>query len=412
MASMEVSEAVRKKLREGEVLYWTDKAPHSGKFVAYARWKDPFGRSQRSKTRSFDIDKDALAFLVSLRHDQQRLVGRYSDRPLRDWFDWCSEKRWPSRIASVTISNKKSRWKRFIDPYLGSAAMKAITKAVVTAWLEELEAKETPPSQLIEAKNDLFKLFEDAIDQEEYDRNPVRKTELEKPDLRQKVVLSSAEIASLLKQMDEYASQGVLPEWIVGMTACGLLAGLRKGEIQALCWGTEGVDLTTAFINVNRSAHRNENGVMSVGLPKAGKTRRVPIPTQLKSVLNRLAPDDIDIAMTEGRLVFPSRRRQMIYPKQIKEQFDELKTLCKLPTTMQFRDTRASYASLLDSMALGQKTTLELMGHESIQVTTERYMESQDEAKRVAGAKLGRMLGGKTTKRKAVSTQRESPNDE
>lgn len=409
--SMEVSEGVRKKLREGETLYFTDKPPHNGKFVAYARWKDSFGRPHRSSTRSFSSDKEALAFLVSLRQDQLRLIGKYSDRPLRDWFDYCAEKRWPNKISSVTISNKKGRWKKYIEPYLGSALMKAITLAVVVSWLEELGAKGAPPSQVIEAKNDLYKLYEDAIDFEEYDRNPVRNTELAKPELRSKSVLTTEELAKFLSSSTDAVTKGEVPAWIVAMSALGFLAGLRKGEIQALCWGSNGVDLVSGFINITCAAQRDENGELSIGLPKAGKKRRVPIPTELNLALKLVAPTDLAGACSRSDLLFPSRTGRMIHPKQVREKFELLKTTCNLPVEMQFRDTRATYASLLDSIALGQKTTLELMGHESTTTTTERYMESQDSAKKAAAKAISNALK-KTKKPKASSTPHELLNGE
>lgn len=405
---VDVSESVKRKLREGEVLYWTDKAPHKGKFVAYSRWRDALGRRQRSKTRSFDTDKDALAFLMSLRKEQERVVGRYADRPLRDWFDFVSESRWPTRISSVTIDNKKSRWARFIGPFLGDAPMRTITRAVIVAWLDEMIERETPHSQLVEAKNDLHKLFEDAIDLEEYDRNPVRGAELSASELRDKIVLGPAKIVELLDKMSDAQNSGKLPGWIVGMTACGLLAGLRKGECQALSWGTDGLDLARGFINIHRAAHRDEDGVLSVGLPKGGKKRSVAIPPQLREVLSSFAPDDLEAAIQEGRLVWSTRSGGMYQPKQIKSWFDKLKSACSLPDSMQFRDTRATYASLVDHLALGQKTTLELMGHERIQVTTERYMESLDESKRDAAQKLGRALKPRRGRSQARATPPES----
>lgn len=401
---MEVSEGVRRKLREGETLYWTDAAPHHGKFVAYARWKNPFGRSQRSKTKSFNTEREALDYLVSLRKDKERLIGKFADRPLRDWFEFCAEKRWPGKIATVTIANKKSRWTRFIDPYLGSSVMRAVNKAVITSWLDELSDKAIPKTQLVEVKNDLHKLFEDAIDQEEFDRNPVRGAEVPDIELRSKVVLSTKEIHALLTSMEAAVLKETLPPWIVGMTACGLLAGLRKGECQALCWGASGVQLDAGFINVHRAIHRDESGHLTIGLPKGGKKRRVPIPPQLNEVLAKLKPSDLETAEGECRLVFESRNGGAIQPKQIKTWFDTLKKECGLPSQMQFRDTRATFASLLNSMALGQKTTLEMMGHESIGVTTERYMEALDDAKREAGKQIGKILRPKPSKKKASST--------
>jgi integrase len=396
MAVMEVSESIRKRLREGETIYWTDKPPHNGKFVAYSRWRDSFGRPHRSSTKGFSSDRDALEFLLSVRGDQQRKLGRYADRPLRDWYEFVSTKKWPSRLSATTIANKKGRWVTYISQYFGPVPMKAITKAAVVAWLEELMEAENPRThQIIESKNDLHKLFEDAIDLEEIDRNPVRNAELATPRLRSKVILGPDKIRSSLSLASAAVEAGQLPQWILSMTVCGLLAGLRKGECQALAWGLEGVDLKTGFINVSRAAHRAPGGKLTIGLPKGGKKRRVAIPDQLKEILQKSAPQDLDAACAQSRLVFPSSAGTMIHPKQIRTTFSSLVELCHLPTEMQFRDTRATFASLLDAIAIGPKTALDSMGHERIELTTERYMESLDESKVKAAKDLNKLVSAR-----------------
>ncbi len=151
--------------------------------------------------------------------------------------------------------------------------------------------------------------------------------------------------------------------WLLPALALGIYAGLRSGEIRALCVGD--VDLDAGIIRVVRTLSADEEEE-----PKGNKERVVPIVPQLADVLRPI----IERKAPDARIVVTSRgttpNRQQVLSKLV-----ALQRRIGARNTWTVHALRHGFCSQLVRVGVGVEAVRALAGHSSIRVTN-RYVHA------------------------------------
>ncbi|WP_322770705.1 site-specific integrase, partial [Frankia sp. Cr1] len=131
--------------------------------------------------------------------------------------------------------------------------------------------------------------------------------------------------------------------------ACGLMLGLRRGEILGLRWTD--VDLDGAVRHVRQSLQRVDGSLTFTPAKTVRSHRKLPIPARLMDLLRqhrvtqageRFERGD---SWTETGLVFTSSIGTPLEPRNVNRWFDQLRATAGLPW-LRLHDLRHAFASM------------------------------------------------------------------
>ena len=262
---------------------------------------------------------------------------------------------------------KKRSWKstdrvfiRNMKPFFSDIKLIKITPLMVEDYkIERLEngsgrreGEKVSNSTINRELQCLRKIFNKAIDWGYATDNPVRKVDFlsEKGNIRKRV----------LNEDEEKRFKAAVPFYLKQMILVALHTGMRKGEVLKLKW--ENVDFERREITIVET--------------KDDEDRVVPMNPLLFNLLLMLKSQD-----GKGEYVFTNPTTGKRYV-EIKRAFT---SACKKACIddFHFHDLRHTYASRLVRNGADLNTVKELLGHSSI-TTTQRYLHSQAEQKRIA----------------------------
>ena len=163
------------------------------------------------------------------------LVTHYRDNELTE-----------EKKAYATIEANTLYLTNHIVPKWGTMYLQDVRTVDVELWLHTLTFA---PGTRSKIRNIMSAVFNHAIRHEWMDRNPITKVRTSAKRLREPDVLSPAEIASLLAELNLRERAMVM---LAGST------GLRRSELVALTWSD--IDLELMQVNVRRSCVRNHFG--------------------------------------------------------------------------------------------------------------------------------------------------------
>lgn len=138
----------------------------------------------------------------------------------------------------------------------------------------------------------------------------------------------------------------------------GVCAGMRRGEVVALQW--DDVDLKQRCLHIRHSANMIL-GKLITKSPKSGKERTVPI------------SDKLYRALKAARKTATSSRVVPLNPWQITVWFPTFAKSLGLPR-YHYHCLRKTFGTLLLQSGVDIKTVSVLMGHSSIQTTSQSYI--------------------------------------
>lgn len=169
-----------------------------------------------------------------------------------------------------------------------------------------------------------------------------------------------------------------------------LYAGLRVGELCALCW--EDIDLEDRILYVRHTMHRIQNispegprTRVVITTPKtATSVRMIPLPEDLVRLLGMLPGD---------RTGFFIRGRVNAYGEPRVMQYHFRKTLerCDLPAA-NYHALRHTFATRCVELGFDVKTLSELLGHSTVTMTMDRYVHPTMELKREHMGRLSELM--------------------
>ncbi len=214
--------------------------------------------------------------------------------------------------------------------------------------------------------------------------------ELPREAQKERRVLSPQEQEELIAQLKKNPSDYIY--------IFALFTGMRRGEVLALTW--DDVDLEQAVIKVNKTLvrvnnydNKKEKTHLEVGEPKTAAGRRVvPIVDTVIDVLTeQIKYIKKNITVNKQNLVFPSENGTYIDPGNYNRRFYKIIKKLGLPKTNPHA-LRHSFATRALEAGVDLKTTQELLGHSSIDITANLYTHALMEHKKEEIRKLNNVF--------------------
>ncbi len=343
---------------------------------------------QRRISRIFATKTEAKQFLQDLRRGKRtEEVHRKSELTLREWFNWLAENDWPETLAGNTIGYRRGRFRKHIEPHMGSKPLSQIDAMQVRALFKHLREDGASESLIREIRSDLVRVFNQAISP--YQQipttlaNPFR-LPLPSKKARDAVALGPNEVKVALARQALRDNQRA-------MLGVFLLGGLRLGEMMALTCGQ--VRLDSDLIVIDRAVRVEFGGKQTVGLPKGGKTRNAVMCETLKAIL---AP--FIAGKGQEELLWPSATQNK--PRRKKLVYATWRTIlrdAKLPPKMTPHDCRLTHINIIEKLMPSVSTTTlkEHVGHSATGVTEANYTRPITSAQQILRDELERVLGFK-----------------
>ncbi len=365
---------------------------HTGKWrVQFTQIAESGAKSRIS--RLFSSKTEGKEFLQKLRRGERiEQAKRGRELTLAEWFDWLAENDWPETLASVTIAQRKSRFKNYVAKHLGNKPLSKLDALQVRAFYKHLRDKGASESLVISVKSDLVRAFNQAVTP--YQRIPMSvanpfRLPLQQPTPRQAIALTPDEVKKALSQAGLSVSQRAL----LGLF---LLAGLRLGEVMAITRGQ--LRFEEDLIVIDRAVRVEFGGKQFVALPKTGKTRNAVMCRTLKEILAPFA-----LAMGQEQLLWPSAGENK--PRMKKLVYATWRTIlkdAKLPTDMSPHDCRLTHINLIEKLMpkVSVTTLKEHVGHSATGVTEANYTRPLSSAQKILRDELDRVFRTKTSKSK------------
>lgn len=358
---------------------------HAGKWRVQFTQVDETGLKSRL-SRIFPTKTEGKDFLNKLRRGERVLQARQrQELTFGEWFEWLAANDWPETLASVTVAQRRSRFRKYSAKHFAAKPLASIDALQVRAFYRQLRDQGCSESLILTIKSDLVRAFNQAITP--YQRLPMSlanpfRLPLPKAKPRDAVALTAEDVKSALAQSDLSESQRA-------MLAIFLLGGLRLGEVMAITRGQ--LRLDEDLIVVDRAVQVEFGGKQTVGLPKGGKTRNAVMCRTLNSIIApfvaEMAPDDVVWSATTAN---QPRMKKLVYAT-----WRTIVGAAKLPEDMSPHDCRLTHINLIEKLMpkVSVTTLKEHVGHSASGVTEANYTRPITSAQRILRDELDRVLG-------------------
>ena len=261
-----------------------------------------------------------------------------------------------SYCKKSTVSGYKGYLKNHLLPYFKNYKASEITPTLIEGYISGMQKKGYKNKTINHTINLLSGIFSKAVRAGFVSYNPVSLIKrLKLPHLEMEF-LDTFDIKALLE-----TAKGEYPTFYP-LLQTAIATGMRRGELLALTWND--IDYDRKLIRVNKSYH--------LGRVEDTKTKN--------SVRNVCIPDNLVTVLKEwkkkapaGKVVFCNGVGTYQDPNNmIKRYFKPCLEKAGVKN-IRFHDLRHTYASLMISKGLPIKFIQQQMGHNSIQVTLDRY---------------------------------------
>lgn len=345
--------------------------------------RNPEGTQKRQyvygKTRTEVSEKiNSILFDIS----NGTYIDKSQNPTVKEWlYTWLNTYK-KNNIKPRTFDQYESIIRYHLIPEIGDIRLIDLKETTLQRFYNRL-AKEGLSSRTIQLINTvLYGAIKKAIKCGLVIRNVCDAVELPKQKKKERRVLTPEEQESLLEVLKE-SEYGA-------MYIFALFTGLRKGEVLALTWSD--VDLANRLINVNKTLGRVNTYVdtgnktqLVVSSPKTQTSMRV-IPI-IEPLIPLLEKQRKLTQCNQSGLVFPSDADTYIDPGNYNRLFYKLVKKAGIPKAHPHA-LRHSFATRALEAGLDLKTTQELLGHSSIDITANLYTHALLEHKQKEIKKL------------------------
>ena len=269
-----------------------------------------------------------------------------------------------------TAREIERRLRLHVVPRVGAVPLASLRRGDVRRLVDELAVEKSPATarNALDALRIVYRL---QVDREVVDLNVCSGVRVPAVERRPARVLTRDEMRRL-----QGAADADEHDLIGHFVALALATGARKGELRALRWGPEGLDLASGVAHVHETMDAEEGPVAT----KNRETRDVPLGAVAVARMRRWR-----LASTEsvdGDLVFPGR--------EPREAWHRVRKAAKLADPQPvFHDLRHAVCSALRASGLESHEVAEIVGHkDGGRLVNRLYAHALPE--RLAGA--GRMM--------------------
>jgi integrase len=279
--------------------------------------------------------------------------------------------------AFATIEANTHYLENHIVPEWGTTYLTNVRTVDVELWLHSLTFA---PGTRSKIRNIMSAVFNHAIRHEWMDQNPITKVRASAKRMREPDVLTPAEFASLITELELRERAMVM---LAGST------GLRRSELVALTWSD--IDLELMQVNVRRSCVRNHFGDTKT------EASRKPVPLH-PSVVRSLQTwrQESSYAGDEDFIFASVRRngRQPLSPDTLLKKVirPAVKRAGIKGKTIGWHSFRHSLATNLRAAGVDLKTAQELLRHANSRITLDVYTRAISATKREANNRVMTMV--------------------
>lgn len=333
------------------------------------RYRKPDGR--QTMKRGFVTKRDAEQWLNAI--EGAKLRGEFIDvsagrtRVAELSAGWLASKR--VHTTENHVRTLEGAWRNHVEKTWGSTPVSRVRTREVQEWVTGM-AESSSPTVVIRAHGVLAGILDDAVRDRLLLANPARGVKLP----RKRGSVSRYLTHHQVQTVAEASGHDLL---VYTLAYCGL----RWGEAVAL--RASDVSVVRRRIMVDRAMSYSPASGFTVGLPKGGKTRTVPMPKFLASMMQARimecsAPSD---------LVFPAPRAEYLRQPGKSHVRDGKRIGVKwweraLDTAglpwMTPHDLRHTAASLAVQSGANVKAVQRMLGHSSAAMTLDRYADLFD----------------------------------
>ena len=302
-------------------------------------------------------------------------------------------------VRAKTLLDKNNMLIRYIAPNLGDVPIRDLKAGDVRKFYEELsfgdfiagfrekgqvkprKAKSGLSAQTIKKVHTTLKAaFAYAYEMEWLDRNPLANVTAPKTKPIKRRIPTVEEREKL------FAACRSIGERALWMFA--YFTGTRPEEYLAARWSD--LNLDAAQWSIERAKVEMPGGLKAIlwEEPKTEKSRRkVPLVPRLVAVLREYKAaqtaylNRLGERWQDNELVFPARHGTARLTSNVNRQFKELLKLAELPTNIRPYDLRHAFATHLLESGATLKDVSELLGHSSIRVTADVYVQVSEKRK-------------------------------
>lgn len=322
--------------------------------------------------------------------DESLTLGQWLDHWLRNYVD-------NNVKHSTFVEYKRFVEKRYI-PHLGRVRLVDLKTDRLQSFYNDLyhfgNLREGGPLSAKTVRNIYLALhaaLRQAVVNRQLNYNPcdgVVLPRVEETEMRVLNVMEQYQVLETLKTSDERYALGVL---------IALKTGMRIGEICGLRWCD--IDLGRGQFYVRQTLQRRMRKEpvegqsateIIIGPPKSKKSKRIiPIPRQLIPCLAKQKREQQEEAEVAGELyedkgyVLMNELGCYIEPRTLADTFGRIQAAAEIPHA-NFHALRHTFATRAVENGVDVKTLSEILGHENVTTTMNRYVHSLDEQKRKA----------------------------
>lgn len=334
--------------------------------------------------------RDAKTFRVMFRHEGRQRSLTFNSRAsaekwmkLLDAVGYVEAKKWLDKSAptdeatllshcysyiehltGVTNGTKKT-YERYLKNHfqeIGKKALTAIDANAISAWLNDLVAKDLSGKSIANIHAFMSGALEVAVRDELIPKNPSKGLRLPKThSVKQEMVfLSREEIAELVGYLDEFYRPFVIT--LVG-------TGMRFGEATALT--VADFDYKTQSIRINKAWKMTGTSQRELGVPKTERSNRtVAVPSLVADVIKELIQ-----GKKRTELIFTNKQGNQLAHNVFHVAWASAVAEFEARTGLHPRihDLRHTFASLAIQSNVPLPVIQRALGHESIQTTIDRY---------------------------------------
>lgn len=380
------------KRRSASGLKWgegtiSERTLDSGELRYVARWLDSNGFTSKEKAKTFLSRTEAEDHLRTIFRAKQ--AGNYRTPSLMTVSELVAHyiERAAARVSERTILTYRQRAEAMIAPTIGKRKLGDITPLEVQRWIDSLGSG-FAPSTIHAAVAVLMDALREAALLGITDRHlgqGIRRPTIGKSNAE---TWNQDEVQRVLRAVSDDETYGALYHVAIS-------TGLRPGELRALTWAD--VDLEKATIIVRRTITRTVDGAEIV----ADRTKT----NQNRSVA--LSPDIVDrlrwhkerqhqrYLMSDAwrgkGIVFDAGDGHFIRQSPWLRWHNRMCARVGVPA-IRHHDLRHTAATLMVQAGIHPKLIADILGHQSIDITMDRYAHPDLQTQRQAVAQLSRLL--------------------
>jgi len=308
---------------------------------------------------------------------------------VRSYLQWWLNEVLPGTVSAGTEEHYESIVARYIEPYVGSRRLAALTSAHVTRMLRELERQGYSANTRRLARSVLRRALQGAVAESMLARNVAALAPGPRIGKSRTRTLSPEEAQQFLAAA---ATDRLEAAWVL-MAALGL----RRGETLGLAW--EDIDLNRGTVTIQRSLTRSRGRLVLGETKTPGSRRSLHLPESLVETLRRQRVRQAEERLRAGEcwadsgLVVTTEIGTAFDPDNLRHRLSALTRRAGLGhwTPHQLRHTAAS---VLFAMSVPIEVISEVLGHSSIRITKDTYGHLREPAFRAAAMAMEQALWG------------------